>query len=356
MKNLKYLLMALMLGLSVPMVACTATTGDDDDDATPPPDDDDDDSTPDDDDDTTGGLEINSLTFNATFTVIAGDGGDGGAADAADDDDSAAGDDDDSAAGDDDDSATGDDDDAADDDDSATGDDDDAADDDDSAGDDDDAADDDDSAQPPEGYSVVANFSFTYWRDIQNQIEECEQVIQIEGTADFGFGVMQGECNNCTGRLTFDPTTGVDISDPANGECDVAVLDANGANFGALLLSPTSDEAYGDFLDLALIDAATHTQLGTDWAVNTGLDAAGIQEGLDQFALTYTHTGFTNNVEGTLGNGSGLEGVANNAGGNSTWFAYWQLFKNPEINPHEGIDMNGDYGGSAFFLINFQPQ
>ena len=120
------------------------------------------------------------------------------------------------------------------------------------------------------------------------------------------------------------------------------------------MVNPMSDTAYGDFVTMGLMDAATHEALGIDWAVNGGYTAAEVTADLAEFGLNYTHSGLINNVEGTLGAASGLDTVANNAGAGSTWFGYWSAFLNPELNGHVGSDMNGDYGLQATWIITFQ--
>ena len=331
MKKTALILLLAVLGLGVVLTTgCPAPDDDDvgdDDDVV----DDDDSSEADDDDDT---IDPAGISFSVSMTVVPPDA-------ARDDDDDSAADDDDSA-GDDDDSA---------------------GDDDDSAGDDDDVADDDD-AVDPEAYEVTADFTFVYWEDMEAGVGLCDQHIQIEGEAIFGFGsVDDGSCNNCTGRITFDPATATDVSNPAADpdHCDPAELQAATWDFGMLLLQEAGTEtssgtAWGDFLDLAMMDAASMEGLGLDAAVSGGSTAPELQADLADYGLVLSQLALTNNVAGSLGADSGLDGVANNAGGASTWYFYYYLFRNPEQNPHEGTDMVGEYGGQGFWVITFAQE
>ena len=287
-----------------------------------------------------------------------------------DDDSAAAGDDDDSAAsGDDDDSAASgdDDDDASTDDDfgfngltfslrltavAASGDDDDSA----AAGDDDDSAasgDDDDA-----GTLVSVDYVFSYWADYESQILQCEQTMRVAGTAEFAaLGGAVAGCNNCTGYLEFDPTSLTDVSheqsDPV--ACDPAVLTAADSDLGQVMLTAAPD-GYGDFLTMGLIDVSAMTTLGLDLAVGGGYSAAEMTAAWLEYELEFTHAGYVQNVKGSLSEGSGLDAVAANAGANSDWFGYWQLFKNGADNPHTGGDLDGAYGGSAVWVITFNQQ
>ncbi|HCP46731.1 MAG TPA: hypothetical protein DIU15_11845, partial [Deltaproteobacteria bacterium] len=218
--------------------------------------------------------------------------------------------------------------------------------------------DDDDSADDAEVYSVTARYTFTYYSDVQNGIELCQQHIEVAGDANFGFGVVpDGECNNCTGYLDFDEATVTDVSNPGSNpdDCDPATLDAAGANFGLALLLPTGGEAggFGDFLALGLVDADTMSLQGLSLAADGGYTAADIETALADFDLEFTHAGYVRNTPDTLASESGLDQVADNAGGTSQWFGYWQIFKNPTDNLHEGSDMNGVYGGQSVWQITF---
>ena len=410
LKNLYLLLTACMLSFSLVLVGCPPSStddddsapddDDDDDDATPPDDDDDDDddddNTSDDDDNTSDDDDFgfNQIQFSFTVTVLpptaardeARDDDDDSAA--ADDDDSATADDDDSATADDDD-ATTDDDDAGPDDDDATGDDDDSmpddddvmpddddatGDDDDATGDDDDATGDDDDAVDPTLYQTQAEFFFTYLEVDQaagTGEVTCNQRISVEGTADFGFGTAEG-CDNCTGMLSFDASTAVDISNPAKNpdDCDPLVLEAAGADMGLAMLTAFGDEPghwtnadgprnYGDFLSIATMDENTQQVLGYNGSSSGDQDltAAGNADwAMTTYGADFTHVGLVNGdpASNTLAAGSGIETVSAPAGAGSDYYFYFVIAKDPAANPYEGSDMQGDYLGIARFVIGFQ--
>jgi hypothetical protein len=202
------------------------------------------------------------------------------------------------------------------------------------------------------------DYVFSYWTDYQSQILQCKQTVRLDGTGDFSAlgGIVEG-CNNCTGALVFDNTTMTDVSDPsADPEaCDPAVLTAAEADFGQAMLTAAPD-GYGDFLSMGLVDANTMGTLSLDLAVGGGYSADEMTAAWEEYELTFTHAGYVENIKGSLSEGSGLDAVAANAGGTSTWFGYWQLFKNEADNTHEGIDLDGAYGGQAVWVITFNPQ
>ena len=121
-----------------------------------------------------------------------------------------------------------------------------------------------------------------------------------------------------------------------------------------MLLTPISDGGYGDFLNLALMDAPTG--IGLERPVTTGGEAFGtLSQSLQDFQLELIHIGYTELLINSLGDSSGLETVAAPSGVGSLWYAYWKIFRDPTTNPHQGpITLGGDYAGEALFFINFQ--
>jgi len=322
MKNLYYLILAALLGLAVGAQGCTPPVDDDDDDASADDDDDDDDDDDYDDDDDASSFTLAALTFEGVLTV---------GSDAGDDDDSSAGDDDDSSAGDDDDSSAG---------------------------------DDDDSAGGNANNNATMQYTFEYWAEYSSstQVLNCIQVIEVDAEIVYGAGaVADGTCNNCTGLLTVDPTTAVDVSNPAADpeHCDPAVLAAEGVDYGiGLTLTKSNGGFYGDFETMGLMDDSIHSALGIDWSQNGGQSAADLEEGFAKNGLDYVGSGLVQDNAGTLANASGLTGVAVAAGAGSNWYGYWRIIRNPADNPHEstsdnGYTLSGDYGLGAMWVITF---
>jgi len=268
------------------------------------------------------------------------------------------GDDDDSSVADDDDSSLIDDDDSswADDDDSAWTDDDDSGDDDDSA-----LQDDDDSAAAEPGYTVSADFVFSYWTDLSESDRACDQFIHVEGVADFGAGsVADGSCDDCTGVLRFDPATLVDTSDYLEDptQCDPPVLIASGRDFGIRMLMPAGQQtsggiAWGDFLELALMDAVTMEALELTASLSGNNSPSDIAANVGAFGNVFTHVAFVNRIDGSFAAVTNLDSIAATAGPESTWFFYFYLYLDPAENEWTGQDMVGTYRGRGFWVINF---
>jgi hypothetical protein len=208
------------------------------------------------------------------------------------------------------------------------------------------------------GTLITVDYTFSYWTDYQSQILQCEQTIRLDGHGEFNAagGAVAG-CNNCTGVIWFDAATITDVSDPTNNAeaCDVAVLAAAQADFGQAMLTAAPD-GYGDFLSMGLVDATSMGTTGLALAADGGYTAAEMTATWAEYELTFTHAGYVENIEGSLSQSSGLDTVAVNVGGLSTWFGYWQLFKNEADNTHTGIDLDGAYGGQAVWVITFNPQ
>ncbi len=199
---------------------------------------------------------------------------------------------------------------------------------------------------------------FSYWTDYQSQILQCNQTVRVTGHAEFSaLGGLVDGCNNCTGHIELDSASIVDVSDPATDAdaCDPAVLTAAASDFGQAMLTVAPD-GYGDFLTMGLIDVTALGTLGLDLAAAGGYTADDMIATWTEYDLEFTHAGYVESNEGTLSADSGLDTVAGNAGGNSNWYGYWQLFKNPADNTHTGVDLDGAYGGQAVWVIQFTSQ
>jgi hypothetical protein len=201
---------------------------------------------------------------------------------------------------------------------------------------------------------VAAVYTFSYWRDYQNQIKNCDQLVSIEGVATFGAASVTG-CPNCNGQIEFDDTTAVDVSASSGNPdaCSVVALDEAEANFGTALLSTITNSGYGDFLSIGLMDSASMSTLGLDLAVAGGYSAADMTTAWAEYGLTFSHAGYVKNEIGSLSEGSGLDAVAANAGGTSNWYGYWQIFLNAADNTYTGTDLSGEYGAQAVWVITF---
>ena len=129
-------------------------------------------------------------------------------------------------------------------------------------------------------------------------------------------------------------------------------MDAN-FDLGFELTRPASDDAYGDFLTMAFVDAATQDALAIDWSVGGGLTVDSIQARLGAYGLTYSHAGLVRSGEGSLAALSGLAGIASPAEEGADWFGYWEIFRNSAENPTDTTAMWGGYGGQAHWIVLF---
>jgi hypothetical protein len=233
-----------------------------------------------------------------------------------------------------------------------------------------DLGDDDDSANDEargSSYRLTTEFTITYWLDISNGIPNCEQHITIQGEAWFDDGIVdslgdQGSCENCTGFIEYDPTTRLDISNPALNpdHCAPDDLQSAGADYGTRMLSIADADAtppnHGDFLTTATWDFQTHLALGTDVTVTTEQDrtAEGLATEWAQFSLVYSHTGFVHAHATSLAGSAGLEFITRSPHTGSDYLASWEIFLDPKENQHDptvNADMQGTYGASANFIL-----
>ncbi len=253
----------------------------------------------------------------------------------------------------DDDDATDDDDFGPDDDDVTRPDDDDfGTDDDDFGTDDDDFGTDDDDFVPPGDVTVIGEYRFEYYIDLQNGIPWCTQVMQFTGSASFGPDLVP-DCIPCTGRVDFAQGSFVDVSNPAvdPDHCDPATLQAQGTDYGVRMTDPAD---YGDFSDvLGLIDSDSLGALGLD--MTTGFDtdstAAGREAEYSQFGLDFTHGGFVNADATSLAGSAGLEQITRPPTPGSGFLAAWDIYLDPTANSYSGPELVGPYAGDAMFVL-----
>ncbi len=198
----------------------------------------------------------------------------------------------------------------------------------------------------------------------------CNQRVEVDGTAEFGFGLVPA-CSNCTGIMEFDSSSAVDVSNPAMtaDDCDPVFLVDNNISMGLAMLNafgstpgywPTDTDTrnWGDFLSIATMDENTQQVLGWDGSATGTVDltASGNADwAMTGYGADFTHVGLVNGAEGsgTFASESGIEGVANSAGPGSDYYFYFVIVKDPAANTHEGMDMLGPYIGFARFVITF---
>ncbi len=248
-------------------------------------------------------------------------------------------------------------------------DDDDASADDDDAGDDDTTDDDDDSVSF-DFESIAFSLSFeadaaagtaagelaVHYEDAPAGGQEiCRQRLRWTATLAFGGDVVQ-TCPTCTGRIEIDPESVLDVSNPdfEAADCDPAVLVAAQANWGQAVLTPRAEGGRGDFLLLGLIDIDRLEALGLAVDAAGTYDAASLRLLFEQDGAAISHLGYVLAADGSMTVGSGVSTLAGDAGaGGDDWLAWWQIFRDPAANPHEGVDLSGAYLGRGLWNIDF---
>ena len=202
---------------------------------------------------------------------------------------------------------------------------------------------------------VLANFAAIYYTDIDVVVVYCTEHVEVTGTAVFGPTVVP-DCPNCTGLLSFDESSVVNITDPTTDpeHCTPAFLDEFAGGYLTNHLTPIANNGYGDFLSIALIDASTMDALGLSLSIFPGSSASELTTQLADVGVEFTHAGYVNKQPGSLSETSGLEQVAANAGGDSPWLGYWIIFKYPNTDSYAGSDMSGTYGGNSNWIITLE--
>ena len=215
-------------------------------------------------------------------------------------------------------------------------------------------------AGPTGNVVLTGSYTFIYWVDIQNGIQQCEQVVNFEAQYFDGFSGLAG-CTNCSGYISFNLGAFQDVSNPNldPDQCLPADLDAVGANYGLRMTQPADPNAvppnYGDFgSDLGIIDQATHAVLGTDWTVDATIDRTrdGSEAQWAQYSLDYTHSGFINATPTSLAGGAGLSSITRPESAGSSYLGGWEFFTNPATNTDpDNVSFEGTYGGQAMFIL-----
>ena len=255
------------------------------------------------------------------------------------------------------------DDDTTDDDDTA--DDDDVVDDDDGA-DDDDAVDDDD-ATGPSGDVVLA---FAFELEVEDGDSSgvlrvdfvdpaagelvCRQRLQFAGTASFGPGLVDG-CAACTGVLSIDPDSVLDLTNPAVDaeDCDPNWILGSQLNYGGGMLTPRADGGFGDLLTIGLIDLDRFEALDLFVDRAGEYDAAALRAVFDAAGTSIAQIGYLQDVAGSVAAGTGIAAVAETAGpGGDDWLAAWQIYRSPAVNSYDGLDLRGAYLGRMLWNVS----
>ncbi len=227
-----------------------------------------------------------------------------------------------------------------------------AGDDDDSAGDDDDSAgDDDDSAASLPGATAATGTLVTrYWADWDGEVMVCEQHVAFDADV---FSDGAPDCDLCSGFIQISASSVRDVSNPVidGDHCGEADLEAMDANFGVALLRPAGVGGLGDFISIALVDAATGIEDGLQFAPDDGLTYAEQAEALDEQGMALSHGGYLRSTPDGLVEGAGIDQIASTPDGDGEWFAFWRFFRDPALNSWEGADLRGRYAGQSVWIV-----
>ena len=220
-------------------------------------------------------------------------------------------------------------------------------DDDDSAGDDDDSA----APDPLPGASPTTGVLITrYWADWDGGDLICEQHVAFEADV---FAEGAPDCTICSGFIQIRASTVDDVSNPVidGDHCGGADLEAMDADFGVGLLRPAGIGGLGDFISIALVDAATGIEEGLEFAPDDGLSYSEQAEGLDEQGVALSHGGYLRSTPDGLVEGAGIDTIASTPDGDGEWFAFWRFFRDPSVNDWEGAELRGRYAGQSVWIV-----
>ncbi len=202
---------------------------------------------------------------------------------------------------------------------------------------------------------VTGTYGFHYWEDIREGVPLCDQRIAFEGEAWFGPGSLVGragapDCERCSGYLTLDPASIVETTDPAANpdDCDAADLEIAVNNWGVLLTTPVSPTTHGDFLQMALLDAATQEEHDVKLRIDEeSTGAAALREKWAEAGLVYTHAGYVHAYQGSLAITACTFLLSGTPEPDSAYLSAWEITRRAADILVDSPD--GAYSGIAFF-------
>ncbi len=199
-----------------------------------------------------------------------------------------------------------------------------------------------------QGASATVTYVVTYWMDAAGNLL-CVQLLEATGEAVFGPTAVEG-CDLCSGLITLDPASVVDVSDPVADpdQCDPNGFGSYRANVGLRMLTPPDGCSLGDFLSMGLIEAAAFADSGIDLDLSDGreITAATTSEELAGEGLLLAGVGLTEAAPDSL-----TEYYASLVWGSGGWHGFWVLHRDPAANPFEGPGLEGVYGADVPWLF-----
>ena len=223
-------------------------------------------------------------------------------------------------------------------------------------GDDDDSASEEGGDDAPVHYEIEMLYTISYWRDLENGIPLCDQVIELFGEAWFGPGVMDelddvGTCSVCTGFLELNWLTYRDVTNPDTNpdHCDFQDPESMGGadDMGPILLTPRGEGGFGDFLRLALVDDSTLQGLGMQLRVGEAppIDWAAL-------GMHRTHAAYVQAAPGSMSASLGLDQVTLPPEPGSDYLAAFEIARRDKAGDEPGIALEGMGTGMALFVLN----
>ncbi len=201
-----------------------------------------------------------------------------------------------------------------------------------------------------DGTDVVLDWDVTYWVDISRDVANCAQRMQSQASVE----PRPSSCTSCDGTWVALQDSVSDESEPLQfgADCDPALLDATLMNFGSGLLRPLSDNGLSDLLSVAFITADMHAGLETAIDAEGQFTPAFMQAAADNLGVEYAGVGLLQMRDGSLASNIQLDAAANSLD-SGEWRPFFVVFRDPDLNEHDGDDLQGDYFGQGVFSVGF---
>jgi len=202
---------------------------------------------------------------------------------------------------------------------------------------------------------VTGRYGFHYWEDIREGVPLCDQTLTFEAEAWFGEDAVIGrpgapDCVRCGGYLKLDPASVRDVTDPESDPdaCTAADLKVAVNDWGRLLTTPVSPTTHGDFLNMAMLDAATQEAFGVDLQLDEdATSASALRTKWADEGFVYTHAGYVHAYQGSLAITACTFLLSATPEPDSAYLSAWEIYRSEEEIRPDSAD--GRYHGIAFF-------
>ena len=85
---------------------------------------------------------------------------------------------------------------------------------------------------------------------------------------------------------------------------------------------------------------------------STDSTSVGLESEYAGYGLDFVHGGFIEATPNSLASVAGLNVVNNPEAPASDFLGAWVIFRDPEVNPYSGVELEGEYGAQALFLVS----